>query len=475
MAHILLVDDQSSMRLTLTALLKQAGHTLMQAATGADAVEKLSKNDFDVVVTDLKLDEISGIDVLKAAKINNPQTEVIVLTGYGSVESAVEAMKCGAIDYLTKPIDSELLLMAVASAMERQRLKSEVARLRSAVEQKFDSGSIVASSESMRQVLDMVSRVAPTDATVLIQGESGTGKELIARAIHQNSKRNDAAFIPINCGALPENLLESELFGHVKGAFTGAHQNKKGLFEEADGGTLFLDEIGETTPPTQVKLLRVLQDQEVRRVGSNTSVKTDVRLIAATNQRLQERIKEGAFREDLYYRLQVILIHLPPLRERREEILPLAEHYLGHYCHKFNKTINGFSEEAKKALMIYSWPGNIRELINAVERAVILCRDDQVRPDDFALTLGGSLLANSLDEEIAATESRAKDAARVASNGAGKAGHMDEMPRSLQEMERSVIMAALERHDWDTSATAHDIGLTPTALNKKIKEHQLKP
>ncbi|MBV9467756.1 MAG: sigma-54-dependent Fis family transcriptional regulator [Abitibacteriaceae bacterium] len=456
MAHILLVDDQSSMRLTLTALLKQAGHTLMQAATGADALEKLGKNDFDVIVTDLKLDEISGIDILKTAKANNPQTEVIVLTGYGSVESAVEAMKAGAIDYLTKPVDSELLLLAVSSAMERQRLKSEVARLRSAVEQKFDSGSIVASSEPMRQVLDMVSRVAPTDATVLVQGESGTGKELIARAIHQNSKRSDAAFIPINCGALPENLLESELFGHVKGSFTGAHQNKKGLFEEADGGTLFLDEIGEMSPATQVKLLRVLQDQEVRRVGSNTSVKTDVRVIAATNQRLQERIKEGAFREDLYYRLQVILIHLPPLRERKEEILPLAEHYLGVYSQKFNKPIKGFSAEAHKALLAYSWPGNIRELINAVERAVILCRDGNVRPEDFALTLGGSLSVDNGHDSSANGDSSSAS-------------------RSLQEMEREFISTALQRHNGEVSAAARDIGWTPAALSKKIKEHQLQP
>jgi DNA-binding NtrC family response regulator len=394
MAHILVVDDQSSMRLTLTALLKQAGHTLMQAGTGEDAIDKIGKNDFDVVITDLKLDKVTGLDVLRAAKQNNPQTEVIMLTGFGSVESAVAAMKAGAIDYLTKPFDTEELLLAVQRAMERQRLRSEVARLRTQVEEKeqFHPGSIVAVSPSMHRVLEMVERVAPTDATVLIQGESGTGKELIARAIHQNSKRKDASFIPINCGALPENLLESELFGHVKGAFTGAHQNKKGLFEEADGGTLFLDEIGETMPATQVKLLRVLQDMEVRRVGGNTAVKVDVRLVAATNQKLLQRIEEGAFREDLYYRLQVILLQLPPLRERTEEIIPVAEHYLHAFRQKFNKPVTGFTDEAKAALLDYSWPGNIRELINAVERAVILARGEVVGPEDFLLTLGGSLL-----------------------------------------------------------------------------------
>jgi DNA-binding NtrC family response regulator len=401
MAHVLVVDDQSAMRLTLTALLKQAGHTLMQAGTGDEALAKISENDFDVVITDLKLDKVTGLEVLQAAKANNPQTEVIVLTGFGSIESAVAAMKAGAIDYLTKPFDTEELLLAVQRAMERQRLRSEVQRLRSAVEEKeqFKPGSIVSASSAMSEVLEMVKRVAPTDATVLIQGESGTGKELIARAIHQNSPRHDQQFIPINCGALPENLLESELFGHVKGAFTGAHQNKKGLFEEADGGTLFLDEIGETTPPTQVKLLRVLQDMEVRRVGGNTPVKVDVRLVAATNQKLLERIEEGAFREDLYYRLQVILIGLPPLRDRPEEIIPIAEHYLGVYSQKFNKQVNGFTDEARRALLDYSWPGNIRELINAIERAVILARTAEVGPEDFLLTFGGSLLSQKSKEK----------------------------------------------------------------------------
>lgn len=387
MAHILLVDDESSMRLTLTMLLKQANHTLAQAATGAAALEKIENHHYDLVLTDLHLDEVSGLDVLRAAKSTNPQTEVIVLTGYGSVESAVEAMKAGAIDYLTKPIDSEELLLAVQRATERQKLKSEVARLRTQVEAKgrFDAGNIVASSPAMHDVLDMVERVAPTDAAVLIQGESGTGKELIARAIHQNSNRKNEAFIPINCGALPENLLESELFGHMKGAFTGAHQNKKGLFEEADGGTLFLDEIGEMSPATQVKLLRVLQDQEVRRVGANTGVKVDVRIVAATNQNLQSNIESGEFREDLYYRLQVIVLHLPPLRERSEEVLPLAGHYLESYAQKFRKSISGFSKEAEKALQEYSWPGNIRELINAVERAAILCRSEVVQAEDLGL------------------------------------------------------------------------------------------
>lgn len=470
MAHILLVDDQSSMRLTLTALLKQAGHTLAQAASGEDAIKKIQQSDFDVVVTDLKLDEINGLDVLRAAKASNPLTEVIVLTGHSSVETAVEAMKLGARDYLTKPINGEELKIAVSGAMERQRLKSEVTRLRAAVEKPFQSGNIVASSPEMKEVLEMVGRVAPTDATVLIQGESGTGKELVARAIHQNSHRNDAPFIPINCGALPENLLESELFGHVKGAFTGAIGAKKGLFEEADGGTLFLDEIGETTPATQVKLLRVLQDGEVRRVGSNTAVKTDVRIIAATNQRLQTRIRQGDFREDLYYRLQVILLNLPPLRDRKGEVLPLVHHYLDMHAKKMGKPGLALSKEAEQALIEYPWPGNVRELANVVERAVILCRGNEVGADDFALATGGTMLADAV---------RAGDKARAKSESKpviSKNSEVDQStPRSLSEVEREFIESALLRHNWEKDLVASEIGLTVSALSKKIKEHNLEP
>jgi DNA-binding NtrC family response regulator len=442
MAHILLVDDQSSARLTLTALLKQNGHTLAQAATGADAISKIDKADFDIVITDLKLGEISGLDILEASRKNSPRTEVIVLTGYGSVETAVAAMKTGAIDYLTKPINTEELLLAIERAVERQRLKSEVKRLRSEVERDFDPGTIVATSKAMSDVLDMVKKVAPTDAVVLIAGESGTGKELIARAIHQNSDRRDEVFIPINCGALPESLLESELFGHVKGAFTGATTNKKGLFEEADGGTLFLDEIGEMTPPTQVKLLRVLQDGEVRRVGSNVGVSTDVRIVAATNQNLQENIKNGSFREDLYYRLQVILIAMPPLRERRDEIMPIATHYLNGFRQKFRKPVQEFSPAAINALEKHDWPGNVRELINAVERAVILCQKNKVEPEDLALHMNGS--------------------------------HNVSTPtRSLGEVERELLKIALDDHEGDIKAAAKTMGITAANLNKKLKEYEL--
>jgi len=440
MAHILLVDDQSSARLTLTALLKQNGHTLTQAATCNDAKAKIEKNDFDIIITDLKLGQSSGLDILEIARKNNPHTEVIVLTGYGSVETAVAAMKAGAIDYLTKPIDTEELLLAIGRATERQRLKSEVKRLRSEVERDFDPGSIVATSESMSHVLEMVQKVAPTDAVVLIAGESGTGKELIARAIHQNSNRRDEVFIPINCGALPESLLESELFGHVKGAFTGASQNKKGLFEEADGGTLFLDEIGEMTPPTQVKLLRVLQDGEVRRVGSNVGVATDVRIVAATNQDLHKNIKDGSFREDLYYRLQVILIQMPPLRERRDEILPIAQHYLNGFRQKFKKPVQEFSPAAIKALEQHNWPGNVRELINAVERSVILCQHDKVEPDDLALHMNGSKTAKV---------------------------------KSVKEVERTYLETLLQENDGNTKAAAKTAGMSMAHFNKKIEEYEL--
>lgn len=440
MAHILIVDDRSSTRLTLTALLKQNGHTLAQATSFKDAKVKIDRSDFDIVIAALKIGEHSGLDVVAMAHESNPRTEVIILTGYGTVETAVAAMKAGAIDYLTKPIDAEELLLAISRATERQHLKSEVKRLRSEVERDFNPGNIVASSDAMCSVLKMVQKVAPTDAAVLITGESGTGKELIARAIHQNSKRRDESFIPINCGALPENLLESELFGHVKGAFTGATKNKKGLFEEADGGTLFLDEIGEMSPPTQVKLLRVLQDGEVRRVGSNVGVSTDVRIVAATNQDLHSRIEDGSFRDDLYYRLQVILIEMPPLRKRREEILTIAQYYLDKFCQKFKKPVQHFSAAAIDALQQHSWPGNVRELINAVERSVILCQHNEVRPEDLALHMNG-----------------------------GRASEHS----SLQEAERHFLSVALRENDGDVKSAAKSAGISIARFTRKVKEYEL--
>ncbi|MCS6860029.1 MAG: sigma-54 dependent transcriptional regulator [Abditibacteriales bacterium] len=390
MAAILIVDDQASSRLTLSMLLKKQGHQLGQAASAQEAIEKLAQDVYDAVIADLRMENPnSGIEVLKAAQRLTPSPAVIILTAYGSVESAVEAMKLGAADYVQKPFAPDELLVKLDRALEWQRKDAELVRLRRAQDKLYGFENIVAKSKGMLEVLDLVRRVAPSDATVLIEGETGTGKELIARALHQHSPRHRAPFLPINCGALPETILESELFGHVKGAFTDAKTNKKGLFEEADGGTIFLDEISETSPSTQVKLLRVLQDGEVRRVGSNTPIQVDVRIIAATNRLLKQHVAEGKFREDLYYRLQVIPIRIPPLRERKEDILPLAEHFLRMYNAKNNRDIKGLSREAQKLLLTYDWPGNVRELENAIERAVILCTGKEITPDDFLGLIGG--------------------------------------------------------------------------------------
>jgi DNA-binding NtrC family response regulator len=383
-ASILIVDDQSSSRLTLSMLLKKQGHQLAQASSQQEAMEKLSQDVYDAIIADLRMEnKDSGIEVLKAAQRLTPPPAVIILTAYGSVESAVEAMKLGAADYVQKPFAPDELLVKLDRALEWQRKDAELVRLRSAQDKLYGFENIVAKSKGMLEVLDLVRRVAPSDATILIEGETGTGKELIARAVHQHSPRHNAPFLPINCGALPETILESELFGHVKGAFTDAKTNKKGLFEEADTGTIFLDEISETAPSTQVKLLRVLQDGEVRRVGSNTPITVDVRVIAATNRLIKQYVTEGKFRDDLYYRLQVIPIRIPPLRERKEDILPLAEHFLQMYNAKNNRDVKGISREAQKILLAHDWHGNVRELENAMERAVILCTGKEITPDDF--------------------------------------------------------------------------------------------
>jgi len=442
MATILIVEDQSSMRLTLTMLLKKAGHRIVQAQTREEASAKLAADPCDLVITDLNLrEEGDGLEVLQKTRAYSPQIEVIVLTAYGSLESAVTAMRLGAFDYISKPFEPDELLMQVDKALERQHLKAEVRRLRHEVEARYGFGNIVAHSKEMHSVLDLVRRVAPTDATVLIQGESGTGKELIARAVHENSARRDLPFIPLNCGALPEALLESELFGHVKGAFTGAIANKKGLFEEAHQGTLFLDEIGEMSLPTQVRLLRVLQNGEIRHLGGNLPVIVDVRVLAATNRKLEEAVREKTFREDLYYRLQVIPLFVPPLRDRRDDILPIAEHFLQQFAKKFGKPLKGISREAQRALQRHDWPGNVRELENAIERATILCAGKQLLPDDLDLDAVKSVAV--VDEDL-----------------------------TLAEAERRHLAKTRDKYA-DLAAAAKALGVTKATLQKKLKAHGL--
>jgi len=384
---ILVVDDEPAMRLLLSSVLKDEGHDVTAAATGEEAVQLIAKRHYHLVVTDLKMPGISGLELLEQVKRDDPGTAVIILTAFGTVEGAVEAMRKGAVHYLLKPLaNPDELRLAVRRVLEEQRVADEATTLRQATEAVFPFGEIIAGDGKMQAALDLGRSVAPTDATVLITGETGTGKELMARAIHHWSLRAEQAFVAVSCAALAETLLESELFGHEKGAFTGAVAQRRGRFELAHGGTLFLDEVGEMTPALQAKLLRVLQEGTFERVGGTKTVTVDVRVIAATNRDLQRLVAKRTFREDLYYRLNVFPIVLPPLRERPADILPLAEHILRQASRGFGKRIVGFADEARALLQAYAWPGNIRELQNVIERAAILCREAHIAPAHLHLS-----------------------------------------------------------------------------------------
>jgi len=450
MADILLVDDDKNVRLTLAAFLTKMSNKVVTSADGEDAQLKIKENAFDLVITDLKMAKTSGLDVVKFAKETNPLTEIIVLTGFGTVESGVEAMKLGAYDYITKPPDLDEFKLLVEKALERKELLTEVEYLQQELKEKYKFDNIIGTSKGMMDVLSMVSKVSPTDSTVLITGESGTGKELIAKALHLNSKRKNRAFITINCGAIPENLQESELFGHIRGAFTGAIKEKRGLFQEANGGTLFLDEIGETALSTQVKLLRFLQNGEIRRVGENDPIYMDVRLIAATNRDLEEAIKEGEFREDLYYRLNVIPINIPPLRERRDDIALLVNHFLKVSTKKTGKKIEKIAPETMKILSGWRWKGNVRELENIIERAVILCGKTVIMPRD----LPPSML-NHKDDQV------------------------DDTPRweekTLEELEKQQILGTLDKYSWNQKRTSELLGISTTTLWRKLKSYGIEP
>jgi DNA-binding NtrC family response regulator len=442
-AKILLVEDNLSLGAMLAMELKRRGHVVETASSGAAALKKIAASEYDAVVTDLKLGDLDGLEVLKRAKARDPRVEVLVMTGHGSIDTAVAAMKAGAYDYLTKPVEAEELLLVLDKAMERRRLVHEVERLREEVRGKYSFDGIVYSGPQMNKVLELVSKVAATEATVLILGESGTGKELIARALHEKSQRRNGAFVAINCGALPEGLLESELFGHVRGAFTGAERNKRGLFEEASGGTLFLDEISETTPALQVKLLRALQEGEVRRVGDNHPVKVSGRLVAATNKDLLKLVAEGKFREDLYYRLKVFPIDLPPLRDRTEDILPLAEHFLRKSLKKIGGKATKFSPEAADALRRYRWPGNVRELEHVVERVMIMAS-------------GGSVTAADLPPEML-------------SGGPAPAASKTGAAETLDSAEKRHVQQVLESCGGNQAEAAKRLGVARNTLWRKLK------
>jgi len=451
MADILLVDDEKSVCSTLSLFLQKVGYQVEEAANGEEAEDRLKNQFYDLVITDLKMQPMDGLEVLKVAKAINPMTEVVVMTAYSTVESGVEAMKLGAYDYIQKPFNKDEFLLLVAKALERKQLLSEVEQLQEELKEKYRFENIVGNSNEMHQVLTMVSKVAKTDSTILIAGESGTGKELIAKAIHLNSRRRNRAFVTINCGALPENLQESELFGHVRGAFTGAIKDKWGLLQEANSGTLFLDEVGETALSTQVKLLRFLQDGEIRRVGDNESIYVDVRLLAATNKDLQQAIEEGTFREDLYYRINVIPIDIPPLRKRRDDIPLLVNHFLKKYTERTKKKVVSVSPDAMNILSGYDWPGNVRALENIMERAVILTNRNIIMPEDLPESIREFQGKTTGSQEIAYGE------------------------HTLEELEKDYILNTLEQHKWNQKKASDILGISTTTLWRKLKSYGIEP
>lgn len=450
MADVLLVDDEKAVRITLSQFLNKEGFHVEEVSDGETAIEKLKTSFYDLVITDLMMKPVDGLGVLRQAKELNPITEVIVMTGFGTVESGVEAIKSGAYDYIQKPFDMDEFLLLVEKALERKKLLTEVEQLQNELKEKYSYENIVGKSNEMLDVLSMVSKVAPTDSTILINGESGTGKELVAKAIHLNSKRKNRSFITINCGALPENLQESELFGHMRGAFTGAIRDKRGLFQDANGGTLFLDEIGEMVPSAQVKLLRFLQDGEIRRVGENDPIYVDVRLLAATNRDLEQAMKDGIFREDLYYRLNVIGINLPPLRKRKDDTPLLVNYFLDKFVTKTKKKVASISPDAMKILTGYHWPGNVRELENVMERAVILTNRNVIMPEDLPPSMRAQQPKTpTIVEEIG--------------------------EKTLEELEKDYILQVLDRFTWNQKKASEVLGISTTTLWRKLKAYGIEP
>ncbi len=443
MGKILLVEDQKNLRRVLAAFLKREGHSVEEAENGQQAIQKLEKMPFDLVLTDWRMEPVNGLEVLRMAKKIRPKTEVVVITAYGTVSGGVEAMKLGAYDYLQKPVENDKLKLVVERAIEKHRLATELERLQREIDEKYNFENIIGKSDAMRKVLKLIPQVAATDSTVLILGESGTGKELIARAIHQSSPRKNKPWVALNCGGLVDSLLESELFGHVKGAFTGATKDKIGLVQEADSGTLFLDEIAEMSLTTQVKVLRFLESGEVRRLGDTVSTQVDVRLIAATNVDLRRAVKERTFREDLYYRLNVIPIVLPPLRERKDDIELLSTHFLNEFNRKFNKSLQGFSKRALLLLRNYEWPGNVRQLRNVMERAVALATGRRILPSDLPF--------QDFEEDTL------------------KNLGINENLLSLEELEQRYIRNVLEKVQGNQKIAAQILGISQTTLWRKLK------
>ncbi|MCA9258000.1 MAG: sigma-54-dependent Fis family transcriptional regulator [Planctomycetales bacterium] len=449
---VLVVDDDAAHAETVADSLSRLGYECTIATSGAEGLAALERESFEVIVTDLRLRDASGMDVLVKSKEVLPDAEVILVTGHGSVQSAVEAMQQGAFNYLLKPLDLKQLRAVVDNAARNQHLRRANAELNRRLDEKFGFQGVIGNSPPMHDVIQRLQRIAPTDATVLIQGETGTGKELVAQAIHQNSPRKSRPFVGLNCAALSEHILESELFGHVKGAFTDASADRVGKFEYAHGGTLFLDEVGDMPLPTQIKLLRVLESGEITRVGSNEPVKVNVRILSATNRNLEDAIKEGAFREDLYHRLKVVTIQLPRLAERAQDIPLLIEHFIQLHSGRHHKNIRSMTTAARRRLMAYNWPGNVRQLKNAIESMVVVDMDEVLDLDDLPLEfIGGE----------AETEVVERD------------GLVDLVGRPLSEIEGIFIAETLKMTGGNREEAAGLLGIGERTLYRKIKEYNL--
>lgn len=489
MAKVLLVDDELTMVQTVGDLLRRDGHEVLPFTNGQDAIQALTTQNPDLVITDLYFDKTRahGLEILKKAREQTPPPVVIVITGFGSIETAVEAMKNGAFDYLEKPFKVEELRLCIQRALSYSEVLTETVSLRKQLKKKYQFSQIVGSAPAMQAVYKMIERVADTDSTILILGESGTGKELVARALHYNSKRQFAPFVPINCSALPENLLESELFGHRRGAFTGAINDKKGLFQEADGGTIFLDEVGSMSPLLQSRLLRVLQEREVRRVGDNTPVYVNVRVLAATNEPLEKKIKDGSFREDLYYRLNVIAIQLPSLRDRKDDIPLLVAHFLKDKVSP--RTNRGYqvTRHAMDILCAYDWPGNVRELENAIERAATLCEADVIHATDLPPSLVNATRLTATEPESGAVASLPSTspealfplrsgALDAAVDGNGTQGEnladFSSLKNFLRQQEVDYLNRALKQCGGDKEQAALLLGISLATLYRKLGESE---